>query len=557
MVQSELKLGAASRASHALWLVASLLFSVAFRGAAAQCTTNSPYVGFTGELTEMEHDVSGRVRILDDCTMQITGFTYDGKAPAAYWWGAPSTGNAAIRREGRRIADAQVTAAYDGSTITVKLEDGVSWDQFPVVLLWCEEFYADFGHVQLKAQVTERVPEPEPKPEPAASPSPPPPARKPKPPPPTSRSPPPAMPAAAPAPAPAAESSILGLANCLELIPGIFNLHWETVDSQIMIGLEGLVDGDNRWMGFGFSAPNSTDVTMPGADAIVAGMVNGSCFALDYNLQIRSQCSYTEASGVCPDTALSRDPATNQVEVLECYKVGGVMAVTVMRPIAASDSWDWSWPLDGSGFPVWAMGPVSEGSNASSPVVLYHRLQLPGASEETIVHAPVGQNYRIDLSAPSVCTPLLTAAAAGQGSAPAPGPAAEARVPPAVLEGVTEFDIVTGDNPNYPNPPGWGISYHINGKESPVLKVVRGNTYTFKVMAGPNHPLYLTSSIVGGGSYSSYAGEAVYGGGEDAHGTPEEPYVLTWTPDASTPDLLYYQCTVHQKLGWQVQVADA
>jgi hypothetical protein len=47
------------------------------------------------------------------------------------------------------------------------------------------------------------------------------------------------------------------------------------------------------------------------------------------------------------------------------------------RPLNASDDWDWDWPLDGdSRFPVWAMGPVSEGSNASQPVILYHRLQV-------------------------------------------------------------------------------------------------------------------------------------------------------------------------------------
>lgn len=40
-------------------------------------------------------------------------------------------------------------------------------------------------------------------------------------------------------------------------------------------------------------------------------------------------------------------------------------------------------------------------------------------------------------------------------------------------------------------------------------------------------------------------------------GTPEQPFLLVWTPDASTPGLLYYQCTVHQKLGWEVRVVDA
>lgn len=38
---------------------------------------------------------------------------------------------------------------------------------------------------------------------------------------------------------------------------------------ELIIGLEGRVGPGNRWMGFGFSAPNATDVTMPGSDAVV------------------------------------------------------------------------------------------------------------------------------------------------------------------------------------------------------------------------------------------------------------------------------------------------
>lgn len=112
------------------------------------------------------------------------------------------------------------------------------------------------------------------------------------------------------------------------------------------------------------------------------------------------------------------------------------------------------------------------------------------------------------------------------------------------------------DNPNYPNPPGWGISFHINDYETPVLKIKRGSTYTFNVMAGATHPLYITTSIIGGGSLNDNRGETVFAGGEFSAGTPGEPYVLTWTPDASTPDLVYYQCDVHQKLGWEISVSD-
>ena len=85
--------------------------------ATAQCGSSSPFVGFEGALTGLEHDVGGQLRILDDCTAEVAGFTYDGNAPAAYWWGAPSTSNGDIRGQGRRIAQMRIDRAYDGETV--------------------------------------------------------------------------------------------------------------------------------------------------------------------------------------------------------------------------------------------------------------------------------------------------------------------------------------------------------------------------------------------------------------------------------------------------------
>ncbi|EFN50780.1 hypothetical protein CHLNCDRAFT_142500 [Chlorella variabilis] len=123
----------------------------------AQCTSNSPYVGFEGQLTEFEHDVSGTVRIVDDCTFEVSGFTYDGQGPDVYWWGGPSTDYSDIRSEGFRIVPEQVTRGYDGETVTFTLESGLTWDDVPVISLWCEDFAADFGHVELQ-QVNEDPP---------------------------------------------------------------------------------------------------------------------------------------------------------------------------------------------------------------------------------------------------------------------------------------------------------------------------------------------------------------------------------------------------------------
>jgi hypothetical protein len=69
--------------------------------------------------------------------------------------------------------------------------------------------------------------------------------------------------------------------------------------------------------------------------------------------------------------------------------------------------------------------------------------------------------------------------------------------------------VTIGPNPNYPNPLGWGFSYHINGLESPVLIARRGTTYTFSVQSGATHPLYITTDILGG---QANASETVFAG---------------------------------------------
>lgn len=82
---------------------------------------------------------------------------------------------------------------------------------------------------------------------------------------------------------------------------------------------------------------------------------------------------------------------------------------------------------------------------------------------------------------------------------------------------VRYFFLFTG-NKNYPNPPAWGYSLWVNGQESPVLVVERGKTYTFNVAAGPTHPVYITSSIIGGGLLVDYAGETILAGNDTTFG---------------------------------------
>ena len=85
------------------------------------------------------------------------------------------------------------------------------------------------------------------------------------------------------------------------------------------------------------------------------------------------------------------------------------------------------------------------------------------------------------------------------------------------------------------------------------MQVERGVPVQFSVQAGHSTPLYITSDPIGGGLNPN---QTVYAGGLEAHGVPAVPYLLSWTPNGTTPDFVYYQAYSTPKMGWQVQVVD-
>jgi len=87
--------------------------------------------------------------------------------------------------------------------------------------------------------------------------------------------------------------------------------------------------------------------------------------------------------------------------------------------------------------------------------------------------------------------------------------------------------------------------YVVNGVPRPELTLTRGTTYTFSVNAS-GHPLIITTSPTGGpGAPEDVAGVSGEGA---AVGT------VTFTPDDSTLDTVYYQCEVHTGMGNAIHV---
>ncbi|KAL7580500.1 hypothetical protein ACA910_003630 [Epithemia clementina (nom. ined.)] len=168
------------------------------------------------------------------------------------------------------------------------------------------------------------------------------------------------------------------------------------------------------------------------------------------------------------------------------------------------------------------------------------------------------------------------------------------------------YELITGGRT--PSPQG---AWYLNDNLIPVVELRRGTTYRFFVNGGPNHPFYLTTSVNGGYKQldpETRAKETAVAGIQFTNQTADgsqvfdftptavgslclykengnskeeaaksfQAYfqslnnscasntsvtdgakVLEFTPNDDTPDLLYYQCTTHSNMGWEIHVIDA
>jgi len=113
------------------------------------CTSTHDKVGFTGSFQTLAHNVSGQATIIDDCTIEISSFDYDGGGPLVYFYGAINeeyAGNNSFA-VGDRI-DGQV---FENSQITLRLPQGRTLDDMDGLSVWCADFDVNFGNVEFTA----------------------------------------------------------------------------------------------------------------------------------------------------------------------------------------------------------------------------------------------------------------------------------------------------------------------------------------------------------------------------------------------------------------------
>jgi hypothetical protein len=112
------------------------------------CAADHPSVGLSGEFSTLQHDVAGTATILDDCTIEIEGFTYDGNGVDTRFvidldddFGDYTVISQELIPDG----------PYDDETITVPLPEGVTLEDVGAISVWCVPFEVDFGHATFES----------------------------------------------------------------------------------------------------------------------------------------------------------------------------------------------------------------------------------------------------------------------------------------------------------------------------------------------------------------------------------------------------------------------
>jgi len=111
-----------------------------------QCTSEHPMVGQSGFFNTLAHNVSGKATIIDDCTIEITQFSYDGGGPDVYFYAAINHQYA--ENDAFPIGQRLNGQSYENADITIKLPQNKSLDDLNGLSVWCIDFAANFGQMQ-------------------------------------------------------------------------------------------------------------------------------------------------------------------------------------------------------------------------------------------------------------------------------------------------------------------------------------------------------------------------------------------------------------------------
>jgi hypothetical protein len=131
-----------------LVLAPLVLLSLGLAGpaSAAECGSSHAKVGWEAKLVTHHHGVTGTVKIVDDCTLRVENFSYDGKGVDVR---LVTANNEKFKKHVKLTDDLHGKGAYDKVTFDVKLPEGMNLDDVDYVSFWCVAFAVSFADGKL------------------------------------------------------------------------------------------------------------------------------------------------------------------------------------------------------------------------------------------------------------------------------------------------------------------------------------------------------------------------------------------------------------------------
>jgi plastocyanin len=112
------------------------------RAARADCRYER--AGWSAELATFFHDVSGTVTIIDERTLYVENFTFDGGGPLVYFYLGETDANASYIN-GLAVEPLLSGTVYSGESLTLTLPPGETMDGYGAISVWCADVNVNFG----------------------------------------------------------------------------------------------------------------------------------------------------------------------------------------------------------------------------------------------------------------------------------------------------------------------------------------------------------------------------------------------------------------------------
>ncbi len=102
-----------------------------------------PRAGWIADIPPGAHDAEGFATIVDERTIRVDHFTYDGTAPAVYFYLGETNTNQDFAN-GIPIGP-QLDRPYEDETVVVQLPEGETLDGYGAISVWCEAVNVNFS----------------------------------------------------------------------------------------------------------------------------------------------------------------------------------------------------------------------------------------------------------------------------------------------------------------------------------------------------------------------------------------------------------------------------